>query len=253
MQAEAKLVKYQEHLEDLVAERTSDLERSNSELESFSYTVSHDLRAPLRHINGYSHLLQDEYADSLDEKGKNYLFRMQEATRRMGDLIDHMLELARLNRLDIIRERINLSEIAIENVKQLQEHYSEHKVDMNIAENVSAIGDRKLLSLVLQNLLGNAWKFTAKVAHPRIEFGVTSDDNDPVYFVRDNGVGFDMRYINKLFGTFQRLHHEDEYEGAGIGLASVQRIIERHGGRVWAEGVVGKGATLFFTLRQDEN
>lgn len=251
LQAEAELVKYQEHLEELVAERTAELERSNNELESFSYTVSHDLRAPLRHINGYSHLLLDEYSEKLGEEGLNYLERTQDATQRMGDLIDHILKLARLNRQHLQLEPINLSNIAMDTLRQIQEQIPDREVKIDIAKNINAVGDRKLISLVLQNLLGNAWKFTENTDQPYIEFGVIGSDDEPVYFVRDNGVGFDMHYVNKLFGTFQRLHHDHEFEGSGIGLASVQRIIERHGGQVWAEGSVGNGATFFFTLKSN--
>lgn len=248
LQAEAELKQYQEHLEELVSSRTAELQRSNQELESFSYTVSHDLRAPLRHINGYCNLLAEDYGDKLDGEARQYLQRMQAATRRMGDLIDHMLTLGRLNQQDVQREPVNLSDMVNGIIRHLKERYPQGETETVVAADVIVTADRKMISVVLQNLLDNAWKFTRQSAHPRVEFGVTYDTGETVYYVKDNGVGFDMRYVNTLFRTFQRLHSNDDYEGTGIGLASVQSVIERHGGRVWAEAEEGKGATFCFTL-----
>jgi len=247
-QAEVELQKYRDHLEELVEQRTSELVAVNKELESFSYSVSHDLRAPLRGIDGYSHALLEDYPDKLDEQGKDYLHRVRAATQRMGELIDDMLNLSRVTRSEMRREIVNLSALARTITAELQKTQPERHVEFVIAEGLTVNGDTALLRVALENLLGNAWKFTGKQPRAKIEFGVTQHEGKPAYYARDDGVGFDMTYVDKLFAPFQRLHSTEEFPGTGIGLATVQRIILRHGGKVWAEGAVGKGATLYFTL-----
>jgi len=224
------------------------LEASNKELEAFSYSVSHDLRAPLRSIDGFSQATLEDYGDRLDAQGKDYLRRIRAGSQRMGQLIDDLLALSRLTRQEMRRQPADLSAMAKAIAGDLREAHPERRVDFVIAEEAVAQGDRRLLRVVLENLLGNAWKFTGKHPHASIEFGVTGDGGGPAYFVRDNGAGFDMAYAGKLFGAFQRLHRADEFPGTGIGLATVQRIVRRHGGRVWAEGEMGQGATFYFTL-----
>jgi PAS domain S-box-containing protein len=226
-----------------------ELEQVNKELEAFSYSVSHDLRAPLRSIDGFSQALLEDYEDKLDEQGKDYLRRVRAATQRMSQLIDDLLNLSRISRTEMHYEEVNLTAIAKAIAAELQKTQPERQVEFVIGENIVARGDSHLLSIVLDNLLRNAWKFTSKHLHARIEFGTIQQDGRLVYYVRDNGAGFDMNYANKLFTPFQRLHKSTEFEGTGIGLATVQRIIHRHGGSVWAEGEVEKGATFYFTLQ----
>jgi signal transduction histidine kinase len=233
-----------------LAERASrDLEEANRELEAFSYSVSHDLRAPLRSIEGFSQILLEDYADKLDEEGEDYLGRVRAASRRMALLIDDLLDLSRVSRRPLRCELVDLSAQTREIAAELGKSQPEREAEFVIADGLTANGDPRLLRLVLENLLGNAWKFTSREEKVRIEFGsATLEGRERVYFVCDNGVGFDETYAGKLFGAFQRLHGPDEFEGTGIGLATVQRIVRRHGGRVWAEGEVGDGATFFFTL-----
>ncbi|HLF04875.1 MAG TPA: ATP-binding protein [Dehalococcoidia bacterium] len=238
-------------LEDRVQElgqRTTAVEATNAELEAFCYSVSHDLRTPLRSIDGFSQALLEDYGEKLDAPGKEYVARVRTASQRMGQLIDDLLGLSRMTRNKMQVEEVNLSEIARTVAAELKERQSQRQVESVIAPDLVVKGDGKLLRIALENLLGNAWKFTSKQSHPRIEFGVTQSEGKPAYFVRDNGAGFDMAYAGKLFGAFQRLHQANEFEGTGIGLATVQRIIHRHGGKVWAEGAVGQGATFYFTL-----
>jgi len=239
-------------LEQRVFERTAQLEASNKELESFSYSVSHDLRAPLRSIDGFSLALLEDCADKLDAQGKDYLQRVRDATQRMARLIDDLLNLARVTREGMRRERVNLSALARSIATDLKKTQPDRKVAFAIADGVVANGDAHLLRVALENLLGNAWKFTSKRPKTRIEFGVAKQNDTPAYFVRDDGAGFDMVYAGKLFGPFQRLHSPQEFEGTGIGLATVKRVIRRHGGRVWAESAVGQGATFYFTLQPSE-
>jgi len=236
-------------LEERVAKRTSELAALNRELEAFAYSVSHDLRAPLRGIDGFSQALLEDYADKLDAEGQDYLRRVQAGSQRMGQLIDGLLKLFRVTRGEMRREAVDLSSLAQAVAAELQQREPERRVEFVIAEGLVAEGDAPLLRVVLENLLGNAWKFTAKYPRARIEFGVTQRRGERAYFVRDDGVGFDMAYADKLFGAFQRLHSTAEFDGTGIGLATVQRIIHRHGGRVWAEGMEGQGATFYFALR----
>jgi signal transduction histidine kinase len=235
-------------LEQRVIDRTSQLEQANNELEAFSYSVSHDLRGPLRGIDGFSQALLEDYADRLDAKGQDCLRRVRAASHRMAQLIDDMLTLSRVSRGEVRRERVDLSALARNILAELKEADAQRRVEVCLAEGVTATGDARLLRVVLENLLRNAWKFTGKHDSARIEFGVSESDGKRVYFVRDDGAGFDMAYMDKLFGPFQRLHAGTEFEGTGIGLATVQRIIHRHGGSVWADAAVGKGATFQFTL-----
>ena len=235
-------------LEKRVSERTAELAAANRELESFSYSVSHDLRAPLRAIDGYSAILAGEHGAALDDQARELLSRVRRAVQRMGELIDDLLELSRLSRREIVWRDVDLSEMARHIVADLRERDQARQVDVTIASDLHAQGDPSLLRVALDNLIGNAWKFTSKSAAARIELGTAQQNERRAYFVRDNGAGFDMRYVGKLFGAFQRLHTDRDFAGSGIGLATVQRIIHRHGGQVWAEGVSGEGATFYFTL-----
>ena len=241
-------------LERQVAERTSELQVANRELQSFSYSVSHDLRAPLRSIDGFSQAVIEDYAGQLDDQGRDYLNRVRAATQRMGHLIDDMLALSRVTLAEMQRGTVDLSALAAEVLAELQKNEPGRKVDWCIEPGLAAVGDAHLLRVLLFNLLGNAWKFTGKTANATIEFGAMQ--NAPTqntqgtrdYFVRDNGAGFDMTYADKLFGAFRRLHTTAEFPGTGIGLATVQRIIHRHGGQVRGEGAPGRGATFYFSL-----
>lgn len=250
-QAENEVRILNEELDQRVIQRTAELNAANKELEAFSYSVSHDLRAPLRSIDGFSLALLEDYKDKIDDEGQNYLQRVRTASQRMAELIDHILKLSRLVRVEIHREKVNLSELARSIAEDLQISQPERHVDFVIADEVVADGDAVLLRMVMDNLLGNAWKYTSKNASARIEFGVLNHRKVPTYFVRDDGTGFDMVYANKLFGMFQRLHAADEFEGLGIGLATVQRILHRLGGRIWAEGAIDHGATFYFNLQQE--
>jgi light-regulated signal transduction histidine kinase (bacteriophytochrome) len=237
--------------EDL-KQRAAQLESANKELEAFAYSVSHDLRAPLRTIDGFSLALLEDYAEQIPDEGQNYLMRIRTAAQRMAQLIDDLLNLSRVSRAPIEPETINLSSLANNVVRDLQQAYRERIVEIAITPDLVARGDQRLMRIVLENLLSNAWKFTSKQEYARIEFGLQDTDHQRTYFVRDNGAGFDMVYANKLFGTFQRLHANAEFPGIGIGLAIVQRIIHRHRGHVWSEGAVNKGATFYFTLGLEE-
>lgn len=229
--------------------RAGQLEAANKELEAFSYSVSHDLRAPLRTIDGFSLALLEDYGDQLTDEGRSYLMRVRTAAQRMAQLIDDLLNLSRVSRAPLNAEPTNMSSIAQRIVRELQQTDPERIVEVSIAPNLVAESDPRLIKVVLENLINNAWKYTSKQEFARIEFNVTKDgSNGHVYYVRDNGAGFDMAYVNKLFGVFQRLHTTSEFPGIGIGLAIVQRIINRHGGHVWAEGSLNEGATFYFTL-----
>ncbi|MCO5097784.1 MAG: GAF domain-containing protein [Rhodocyclaceae bacterium] len=246
--AESMLRRLNLELEDHVNQRTTELQASIRELESFSYSVSHDLRSPLRGINGFSSLLLQDYGERLDEQGREYLRRICSATLRMSELIDGMIDLAQLTREPIHLAEINLSRIAESIAKELHAAEPERRVEFTAEPDVQVRGDERLLRVVLHNLLSNAWKFTARKNVAHIEFGVRKKGSSTVYFVSDDGAGFDMRYADKLFGAFQRLHGVKDFAGTGIGLATVHRIVQRHGGLVWAEGEIDKGATFFFTL-----
>jgi signal transduction histidine kinase len=236
------------HLERMVDARTADLARVNRELEAFSYSVSHDLRAPLRSIDGFSRALIEDCAGLLDAAGLGHLERIRRAARKMDQLIDDMLKLARVSRAELKPVQVDLAVVARNVIAELRKHDPRRAVSVDVGAVGTVHGDAGLLTVALENLLENAWKYTGKIAHARIEFGTELRDGRTVYYVKDNGAGFDSRYAEKLFGAFQRLHTETEFPGTGIGLATVRRIISRHGGDVWAEGEVGGGATFYFTL-----
>ena len=243
--AEAELKTLNLDLEQRVRDRTAKLGTLNAELEAFNYSVSHDLRAPLRGVTGFSQALLEDYGASFDDTARHYLARIQAAAQRMGDLIDDLLDLSRLARADLKHLDLNLSELALEVVEDLRHHHKNRNVAVTLQYELHDTGDPRLLKVVLENLFGNAWKFTLHRSDAAIAFGRTDEG---AYFVRDNGVGFDMRYADKLFSPFQRLHSAGEFEGSGIGLTTVQRIVHRHGGTLWAESQVDQGATFYFTL-----
>ncbi len=239
---------YANELEQRVQARTTQLQAANQELEAFAYSVSHDLRAPLRAMDGFGQALQQDYGDQLDATAQVYIGRIRAAAQRMGELIDGLLHLSRITRGELLAGQVNLSEIAAQVAQELQQTHPDRQIEWHIAPNLSAWGDRRMLRAVLENLLGNAVKFTARQPQARIEVGVDEIPGKRAFWVRDNGVGFDMTYVHKIFGAFQRLHSPGEFPGSGIGLATVQRIIHRHGGQVWAEGQVHQGAAFWFTL-----
>lgn len=245
---EEELIMHKEKLESIVEERTLELYETLKEMEAFSYSVSHDLRSPLRSINGFSQALQEDYSEDLADNAKDYINRIVRATDRMGDIIDDMLLLSRVNRHDLQKTEVNLSQLAEKVFQQLQSQQPDYYVEINIEEGITASVDAKLMYIALENILGNAWKYTSKVEQACIEFGqLEMADKGTVFYVKDNGAGFDMAYADNLFKAFQRLHGA-EYEGTGIGLATVYRIIKRHNGEIWAESEVGKGSTFYFTV-----
>lgn len=246
--AEDELRRLNAELERRVIERTVQLENTNRELEAFSYSVSHDLRSPLRSLDGFSQAILEDYADRLDEQGGDYLRRIRAASQRMGALIDDLLRLSRVSRSECERRKVDLSALAASVAGEIQMAGSGRQVEWVITPGMEVNADPNLLRIVLENLLGNAWKFTSRHSHARIEVGAADYEDGRVYFVRDDGAGFDMAFAGQLFGAFQRAHSKTDFEGTGIGLATVQRIVHRHGGRVWAEGAVEKGATIYFTL-----
>jgi len=248
--AEQEVRRLNAELEERVRERTRQLEMANKELEAFAYSVSHDLRAPLRGIDGWSLALLEDYGGSLDDRARQYLDRVRADAQRMGQLIDDMLELARVARTPLTRGPVNLSALAETIVGRLRAAYPDRLVETVIEPGVIGHGDATLLEVAMSNLLDNAWKFCSSRRPAHIAFGATRLDGERVFFVRDDGVGFDMAYAEKLFGVFQRLHRTSEFPGTGVGLAIVQRIVHRHGGRVWAEAEVDHGATFSFTLEE---
>ncbi|MEW5789165.1 MAG: PAS domain S-box protein [Pseudomonadota bacterium] len=235
-------------LNDSLARRNAELAILNQELEAFSYSVSHDLRAPLRAIDGFSQILLKDNAAQLDEAGRDRLGRVRRAAQHMGALIDDLLKLSRVSRAELSFQPLDLADLARESVETLRRQEPDRRVEVDIAAPLPARGDPKLLRIALDNLLGNAWKFTGRRADARIEMGVAPSPQGPVFHVRDNGAGFDMAYADKLFGAFQRLHDAGQFPGTGIGLATVQRIVHKHGGRIWAESAPEAGATFRFTL-----
>ena len=252
-QALDALHKLNRELDERVSERTAQLEAANRELEAFAYSVSHDLCAPLRALDGFSDELLRCYADRLDERGQHYLRRLRAGTQRMGQLIDDMLLLSRLNRGAMKREPVDLTALAEGVAAEFRDREPDRTVAFVIEPGLTATGDAALLGVALENLLGNAWKFTSKKASATITVGRQNHEGAPAFFVRDDGAGFDMAHVANLFGAFQRLHTQREFPGNGVGLAIVQRVVHRHGGQVWAEGVLGQGATFHFTLPQEES
>jgi light-regulated signal transduction histidine kinase (bacteriophytochrome) len=249
---EDQIQKLGEEFDSRVSERTTQLEVVNKELEAFAYSVSHDLRAPLRSIEGFSQILLEDYAHWLDTQGRDYIQRVRSSARRMAQLVDDLLNFSRVTRSEMVRDAVDLTATAQAIVTELGQGQPERQAEFIIAPNLKSNGDARLLRLALDNLMGNAWKFTRKRPRTRIEFGSAQADGQTAYFVRDNGVGFDMAYSDKLFDGFQRLHSPADYEGTGIGLTTVQRIIGRHGGRIWADSAVDQGATFYFTLSTEE-
>jgi light-regulated signal transduction histidine kinase (bacteriophytochrome) len=240
----------------MVLHRTAALQTTNKELETFSYSVSHDLKSPLRAIDGFSRILIDEYASVLPDQAKHYLALVRENAQQMGNLIEHLLAFSRLGRQALKKELLDPAQIARTAMAELLLLQTDRHIEVVIAVLPTCEADSIMLKQVFINLFGNAIKFTKKRELAQIEVGYFEQNKIPVYFVKDNGVGFDMDYVNKLFGMFQRLHRAEDYEGTGIGLANVQRIIQRHGGRIWAEAAIDQGATFYFTLKgenTDEN
>lgn len=242
------LRQHRSHLEKMVEHRTAELRVAMKELEAFSYSVSHDLRAPLRSIDGFSQVLADEYGNLLDTQGRDFLGRIRSNVQRMDTLIDDLLKLSRVTRKEVTKQPVNLSLLVTDSVKKQQEQQPQRSIEIKIAENVFANGDPDLLSIAIDNLISNAWKYTGKTECPVVEFGADKEGKESIYYIKDNGAGFDMQYAEKLFNAFQRLHSSDEFEGTGIGLAIVNRIINRHGGKIWADAQPDNGAVFYFSL-----
>lgn len=235
----------------ILEQRTQQLEALNAELEAFSYTVSHDLRSPLISIDGYSCFLEQQYGSDLDQRGKRYLNHIRQATQRMNQLIEDLLMLSRVQKSVLSITSFNLSQMIQAIAQELQQQNPSDQINIKITPDIVAHGDQRLLRIALENLLSNAWKYSARKPQPEIEFSVQSSTPQTTYLIRDNGIGFNTNQADQLFRPFQRLHSNDEYPGTGIGLATVQRIIHRHHGQIWAEATVGKGATFYFTLGID--
>jgi hypothetical protein len=249
--AEREVHQLNEKLERLVARRTAQLEAANEELEAFAYSVSHDLRAPLRAVEGFSQALLEDYRDALDDQGRDFLQRVSGEARRMARLIQDLLLLSRVTRAEMDFQPIDLSALAEEVIAELRRREPARRVAVEVTAGLAAQGDARLLRQALENLLGNAWKFTGRRREARIEVGAAPQQGEVCFFVRDNGAGFDMAYADKLFVPFQRLHRMDEFTGTGVGLSTVQRIIARHGGRIWADSAPEAGTTFYFTLGGD--
>jgi signal transduction histidine kinase len=248
---EQEIARLNAELEDRVQDRTAQLQAANEELEAFCSSVSHDLRGPLRAIDGFSQALMEDFPADIPEEGQRYLSRIRSSTQRMGQLIEDLLSLSRVSRQALAKIPVDVGDISRQVVAELQQREPNRKIEVSIWEGMQAEADPRLLRAALENLIANAWKFSGKAENPRIEIGMLRGLGQPVFFVRDNGAGFDMAYADKLFGAFQRLHSMSDFPGTGIGLATVHRIIHRHGGRIWADARVGKGAVFYFTLAFD--
>lgn len=250
--AEEEVRRLNEELEERVRQRTAELEASTRELDAFAYSVSHDLRAPLRSLAGFSEVLLDDYADGIDDVGRGYLSRIEANAARMARMIDDLLDLSRATRVELRREQVDLSAVACDVIGELRDADPDRQVQVAVADGLTTSGDPHLIRLILINLLSNAWKFTARRLPAVIEVDAIGHDRQ-VFAIRDNGAGFDMRYAAKLFDPFQRLHSNSDFEGTGIGLAIVQRIVQRHGGRIWAKSEIDHGTSFYFTLATDAN
>lgn len=248
IEKDLQILQLKEGLEERVKERTAQLEASNKELETLAYSISHDLRSPLRAMSGFSEFLLKEYENKLDEQGKHYLKRIINAAGQMGNLIEDLLQVAKIARAELECKQLDLSLTAQEIINRLKRQDPHRQAEFHITKELNARGDKELMKIVLENLLSNAWKFTSGSEKTIIELGQLADGSDKVFYVRDNGAGFDAKYADKIFGVFQRLHKTSEYPGTGVGLAISKRIIDRHGGRIWAESEAGKGTTIYFTL-----
>jgi light-regulated signal transduction histidine kinase (bacteriophytochrome) len=249
--ARIELERYREHLENVVAERTAELVEVNKELQSFAHSLSQDLRVPLRIVNGFSQAVLEDYGSALDDQGVDYLRRICAGTEAMGKMINDLLLLSRVTREEMNRKRFNLSEMVEKEVERLRKADPDRQVNISIQPDVMVYADQSLLQIVVEHLISNAWKFTAKTEKPEINFSCETENNRTVYSVSDNGAGFDMQYAENLFLPFRRLHNSEEFEGTGVGLATVKRIILRHGGEIRGEGSVGKGASFYFTLTKE--
>ncbi len=246
--AESKIVELNIGLEQKVAERTAQLEAANKELESFSYSISHDLRAPLRAINGFTQVLVEDYADKLDEEGLSVMEEILANSKKMGELIDNLLEFSHIGKLHISLANVDMNELVNSVITEMNQQESGRNITVDLMPLESIKGDRNMIKQVFINLISNAYKYTGKVEAAKIEIGSYNEDNFSTFYVKDNGAGFDMRYYDKLFGVFQRLHSNNEFEGTGVGLAIIQRIVDKHGGKVWAEGKVNEGACFYISL-----
>jgi len=246
--AEQEITELNKNLEKLVKERTLKLEAVNAELDAFNYSVSHDLRAPIRSMEGFSKILLKNNENTLNEESKDHLNRIIKGAARMKDLVDSLLKISRISRRDLVKNKINISDLATNIFKTLRSDHPERLINVVIEKDLFLYGDKKLFNIALENLIDNAWKFTSKVTDPRIELGSIKSESGVIFFIKDNGCGFDMEYADKIFIAFQRLHNKNEYPGIGIGLATVKRIMNLHGSKIWVKSELNKGTTFYFEL-----